>query len=126
MGFAAAYGLSVKPAGLSCAALMVSGIAGVAMPERVGTALDLRPTTSRALAETRAGLGGTYAALGAWGLLTRDPAVQRAVGLTWLGAAAVRLSALRVDRPRTDWTYWAFLVAEIGFGAAALTSTRSP
>jgi hypothetical protein len=104
---------------------MLSGIAGVVMPERVGSALDLKPTSGRALAETRAGLGGTYAALGGWGLLTRDPAVQRAVGLTWLGAAAVRLSALRLDHPRTDWTYWAFLAAELGLGAAALSSTRS-
>jgi hypothetical protein len=43
-----------------------------------------------------------------------------AVGVTWLGAAAVRLGSLKLDRPRTDWTFWAFLAAEIAFGATAL------
>ena len=31
---------------------------------------------------------GTYAALGAWALVSRAPTAQRAVGVTWLGAAA--------------------------------------
>jgi hypothetical protein len=74
------------------------------------------------MAETRAGLGGTYAALGAWALLTRNPAVQRAVGVTWLGAAAARIWAVRKDEPRTDWTYWSFLATEIGLGVIALVS----
>jgi hypothetical protein len=25
-----------------------------------------------------------------------------------------------LDRPRTDWTFWAYLAAEIGLGATAL------
>jgi hypothetical protein len=109
---------------LSSAALMASGIAGVVAPERIGAALDLPPTTSRAIAETRAGMGGTFAALGGWALLTRNPAVQRAVGVTWLGAAATRIWALRQDEPKTDATYWAFLAAEIGFGLVALAPNR--
>jgi hypothetical protein len=45
--------------------------------------------------------------------------------VTWLGAAALRLASLMVDRPRTDIAYWSYLVAEIGFGATALaTATR--
>jgi hypothetical protein len=105
---------------LSSAALMLSGVAGVVMPESVGLALELPAATGRGTAETRAGLGGTYAALGGWALLSGDPAAQRAVGVTWLGAAAARLGSLRLDRPRTDWTFWAYLSAEIGFGATAL------
>jgi hypothetical protein len=107
---------------LSSAALMLSGISGVVMPERVATALDLSPASSRGIAETRAGLGGTYAALGGWALVSRDPGAQRAVGATWLGAAAVRLASLVVDRPRTDWTFWGYLAAEVGLGAIALAS----
>lgn len=110
----------MKPADVSCAALMLSGLAGVVIPDRVGSALGIPPATGRARAETRAGLGGTYAALGGWALLARHPVAQRAVGVAWLGAAAARLAALRVDRPDTDWTYWAFLAAELGFGASAL------
>jgi hypothetical protein len=86
--------------------------------------------SDRAVAETRAGLGGTYAALGGWALVSHDPTAQTAVGVTWLGAAAARLASLVVDRPRTDPAFWAYLAAEIGFGTAALlgrmteTSTR--
>jgi hypothetical protein len=66
---------------------MLSGVAGVVMPERVVSALDLPATSGRGVAETRAGLGGTYAALGGWALVSRHPAAQAAVGVTWLGEA---------------------------------------
>ena len=107
---------------VSSAALMLSGVAGVLAPERFVSALHLAPTSGRGVAETRAGLGGTYAALGGWAVLSRDPAAQRAVGVTWLGAATVRLASLVVDRPPTDWTFWAYLAGEIGLGVSALTA----
>jgi hypothetical protein len=99
---------------------MLSGVAGVVMPRRVGAALDLPAASERGVAEIRAGLGGTYAALGGWALVSRDPAAQVAVGVTWLGAAVARLGSLAVDRPRTDWTFWAYLAAEVGLGVTAL------
>jgi hypothetical protein len=107
---------------LSSAALMLSGLAGVVTPKSVASALELTPASARGIAETRAGLGGTYAALGGWALVSRDPTAQTAVGATWLGAAVVRLASLALDRPRTDFTFWAYLAAEIGFGTTALTS----
>ncbi|MEY2435121.1 MAG: hypothetical protein QOC92_4846 [Acidimicrobiaceae bacterium] len=107
---------------MSSAALMLSGLSGVLTPEKVASALDLSAGSSRGVAETRAGLGGTYAALGGWALVSHDPTAQKAVGVTWLGAAAVRLASLVVDRPRTDFAFWSYLAAEIGFGAAALAS----
>jgi hypothetical protein len=107
---------------VSSAALMLSGISGVLTPKGVASALRLSAVSDRGVAETRAGLGGTYAALGGWALLSREPAAQTAVGVTWLGAAAVRLASLVVDRPPTDGAFWAYLVAEIGFGTAALAS----
>jgi hypothetical protein len=107
---------------VSSAALMLSGMSGVVTPRRVASALDLSPQSNRGVAETRAGLGGTYVALGGWALLSRDRAAHTAVGVTWLGAAAVRVAALVVDRPRPGWAYWSYLVAEVGFGVAALTS----
>jgi hypothetical protein len=105
---------------ISSAALMASGLAAVAMPQRVGAALDLAPSSPRAQAEIRAGLGGTYAALGAYALLSRFPGARRAVGFTWLGAAVARIGSLKADRPEPDWTYWAYLAAEVGLGTAAL------
>src|SRR5437868_873598 len=104
---------------VSSAALMLSGLAGVVIPRSVAEALELPATSARGLAETRAGLGGTYAALGGWALVSRDPTAQAAVGVTWLGAAGARLASLMVDRPRTDLTYWAYLAAEITFGVTA-------
>ena len=86
---------------VSSAALMASGLAGVVMPGRVGSTLELAAGTKRGIAETRAG-----------------------VGVTWLGAAAARVGSLVVDRPRTDGAYWAYLAAEIGLGAVALVGAR--
>jgi hypothetical protein len=105
---------------ISSAALMLSGIAGAVMPRRVGDSLHLSATSERGVAETRAALGGTYAALGAWALVSRDAAAQTAVGVTWLGAAVVRVGSLAIDRPRTDWTFWAYLAAELGLGTTAV------
>jgi hypothetical protein len=104
---------------LSSAALFGSGLAAVVAPDRVATALHLTPTDARGRAETRAGLGGTYAALGLWALV-RGRGAQTAVGVTWLGAAAARLLARSQDEPETDATFWAYLAAECGFGVAAL------
>jgi hypothetical protein len=109
---------------VSSAALMLSGVAGAVIPETVAAALEVSPTSQRGVAEIRAGLGGTYAALGAWALFSRDPAARTAVGVTWLGAAVVRLAALRADKPRTQWTYWAYFGAEVGLGVAAIASAH--
>jgi hypothetical protein len=88
------------------------------------SALQLTPTSSRGIAETRAGLGGTYTALGGFALVSRRPTAVAAVGAAWLGAAAARLVSLAIDRPRTDGAFWAYLAAEVGFGAIALVAAR--
>ncbi|MFL6158953.1 MAG: hypothetical protein ACJ72D_22930 [Marmoricola sp.] len=107
---------------LSSAALMLSGAAGIAIPSRFAEALDLTPGSGRGITETRAGLGGTYAALGAFALLSGSAGAQRAIGATWLGAGVVRLAAKRTDRPSTDVIYWGSLAMELGLGAAALAT----
>jgi hypothetical protein len=90
------------------------------MPDDVGRALELVPDTARGRTEVRAGLGGTYAALGAWSLLSRSPAAKRAAGVTWLGAGLTRIGSLAADRPRTDAAFWAYLAVELGLGLGAL------
>ena len=109
---------------VSSAGLMLSGVAGVLMPERIASALQLTPASSRGIAETRAGLGGTYAALGGWALVSGRRAAGVAVGAAWLGAATARLLSLALDRPQTDAAFWAYLVAEVGFGTIALAAAR--
>jgi hypothetical protein len=109
---------------VSSAALMASGLAGVFTPAKVASTLDLTAGSGRGVAETRAGLGGTYAALGAWALFSRRPAATTAVGVLWFGAAATRIGALVVDDPQPDATYWAYLAAELGLGSLAVVSAR--
>lgn len=101
---------------------MLSGAAGVAIPDRVSAALDLTPGSGRGITETRAGLGGTYVALGAFAALSGSAGAQRAVGFTWLGAGVTRLATMKVDRPSTDPIYWLSLGMELGLGAAALAT----
>jgi hypothetical protein len=101
---------------------MLSGLAAVVIPERVGATLELVPSSGRGVAETRAGLGGTYAALGVWALFSREPAADVAVGVTWLGAGGIRLASLLVDRPRANAAFWAYLALELGLGATSLVS----
>lgn len=105
---------------LSSAALAASGAAIALDPRRTGEALHLSPTSPRGLAETRAGLGGTYVALGALALLRPRRDTYAAVGATWLGAAALRLAALKLDEPDTDASYWTYLAGELLLGTTAL------
>ncbi|HLY84347.1 MAG TPA: hypothetical protein VKQ71_15275 [Acidimicrobiales bacterium] len=106
----------------SSAALAASGLAIAVDPRRTGVALDLAASSTRGVAETRAGLGGTFAALGLWALARGSSEAYTAVGVTWLGAAVLRGVSLVVDKPDTDWTFWAYLAAELSFGVGALTA----
>jgi Domain of unknown function (DUF4345) len=106
---------------VASAVLAASGIAGVVIPERVGRVLHTELSAPRARAEMRVAYA-CFAALGIDAMIAGTPAVFFAVGILWLGAAAVRLAALVIDRPSAEWTYWAFFVLElilgaVGFGA---------
>ena len=111
-----------SPGRLSALALAGSGLAIALMPSRTGTVLAIPATTTRGTAETRAGLGGTFAALGLWAALRGSRDAYSAVGMTWLGAAAFRLLSLRLDEPETDATYWAYLAGELVLGAAGVAA----
>ena len=107
---------------VSSLALAASG-AGIALqPKQAAAALGLSAVRGRGVAETRIGLGGTFVGLGLWALLGRRPDAHRAVGATWLGAAITRAVTLQVDEPEPDWTFWAYLIAEVGLGLAGLTA----
>jgi hypothetical protein len=107
---------------VSSAALMLSGVAAVVNPRGVADALHLTAADARGVTETRAGLGGTYAALGGWALVSRSPDADVAVGMTWLGAAAVRVATRKVDRPAVTASYWVYLGLEVACGTASLAS----
>jgi hypothetical protein len=107
---------------LSSLALAASGVGIVVQPRQAVSTMGLTTTSARGLAETRAGLGGTFAALGLWALARRSRDAHTAVGVTWLGAAALRLLSLRLDKPETDATFWAYLAAELTCGLGAITA----
>jgi hypothetical protein len=109
---------------LSAAALAGSGIAIAIMPERTLAALELAPVSARGLTETRAGVGGTFAGLGLWALARGTSDAYTAVGMTWLGAAALRTYSLRADQPETKPSYWAYLTGEVLLGAAGVLARK--
>jgi hypothetical protein len=82
--------------------------------------MRIPPTSARGITEVRAGVGGTFAALGVWAVLRGTSDAYTAVGVTWLGAAAVRMMSMQVDQPEKDWTFWAFLAGETTLGVAGV------
>lgn len=107
---------------ISSASLMLSGLVGVVSPDTFAAALKLTPAASRGVTETRAGLGGTYAALGGWALAVDSRAARTAVGVTWLGAGAARLAGMQLDEPEPDAIFWLSLAMELGLGLGSLAS----
>ena len=106
---------------LASAVLAASGVAGVFIPERVGRVLHTDLSAPRARAEMRSAYA-CFAVLGIDAIIAGSPAVFFAVGILWLGAAAVRLFALAVDRPHADWTYWVFLGLELALGVMGFST----
>ena len=107
---------------VSSLALAASGVGIILQPRQAVSTLGLSVASARGIAETRAGLGGTFAALGLWTLARHNRDAYTAAGVTWLGAAALRLASLRLDRPETDATFWAYLAAELSLGVAGVTA----
>ena len=60
----------------------LSGIGIALQPKQAAGALDLSTSSARGVAETRIGLGGTYAALGLWALARGSTDAYTAVGMT--------------------------------------------
>jgi hypothetical protein len=107
---------------ISSASLMLSGLVGVVSPDKFADALKLTPSTPRGVTEIRAGLGGTYAALGGWAFVVDNRSARTAVGATWLGAGAARVAGMQIDEPEPDAVFWLSLAMELGLGLASLLS----
>jgi hypothetical protein len=125
MALSRAFSTIVRHPGVTSAvALGASGV-GIALdPQRAGAVMRMPPSSARGITEMRAGVGGTFAALGTWALLRGTADSYTAVGVTWLGAAVVRVLSLKADEPETDWTFWAFLAAETTLGLGGIMSRR--
>jgi uncharacterized protein DUF4345 len=100
---------------ISSVVLAASGLAGILIPDQIAPVLDTVFASARGRSEFRI-VYGALAALGGWAVAIADHELFVAIGVFWLGAAAVRLIALAVDHPRTGSTYWAFLALEMVLG----------
>jgi hypothetical protein len=121
MGLTRALTTIVRRPGFSSAlALGASGVGIALNPERAGAVMRMPPSSARGMTEMRAGVGGTFAALGAWALLRGTADAYTAVGVTWLGAAVVRSVSMKADQPERDASFWAFLGLETTLGLAGL------
>jgi uncharacterized protein DUF4345 len=104
---------------LSSVVLGASGLSGILIPDKIAPVLDTVFTSPRGRSEFRIAYGA-LAALGGWAVAVADHELFVAIGVFWLGAAAVRLIACAVDRPSRVWTYWAFLALEVVVGLAGV------
>jgi len=104
---------------LSSVALAASGLAGILIPDQIAPAVDTVFASSRGRSELRVAYGA-LGVLGGWAVAVADHELFVAIGVFWLGAAAVRLLALALDRPRGGSTYWAFLALEVVLGLAGV------
>jgi len=104
---------------ISSALLAASGIAGILIPVQIAPVVETAFISARGRAEFRI-VYGALAAMGGWGLVAGDHETFLAIGVFWLGAAAVRIIAFAIDRPRGMKTYLAFLALEVGLGLAGV------
>ena len=96
-------------------ALLAYGLTSIVAPKHIAPFIAHEIPTPRGVAEFRI-LGGFFSALSAFALYAQNPQVFMALGVAWLGAAAMRLVALLLDRPKFDAAYISFFVSEILLG----------
>lgn len=105
---------------LGAAITLLLGLWAIWHPERVAKTVGASLHGRRGRAEFRIAFGGLFVGLAGYALYLRDENVFMAMGAMWLGAAAVRLLALIVDRPEFNVSYLAVLMFEIAMGAALI------
>ena len=106
---------------VGAAITLLIGLWGVARPESLAKTMGLSPHGRRGRAEFRIGFGGCFVGLTGYALYLRNAEVFAAVAAVWIGAAAVRVLALFLDRPPFNVSYVAVLLFELAMGWLLLT-----
>jgi len=96
--------------------LLGYAIGSLFLPHVVAKLIAQNLDSPRGIAEFRIVNGGYFAGLSIFALVVNQPLVYAALGIGWLGAAAVRVLALALDRPRLEPLYFALLTFEIVMG----------
>lgn len=89
--------LNVAGAGVTVA----MGLMGLIFPKVAAKVTNLTPKGKLGIGEIRATYGGLFTALGAYALVTREPAAFFFAGLAWAGAAGGRILHIPLDRNLT-------------------------
>ena len=74
------------------------GLLGAVTPRRVSKVVGIEPIGGIGLSEVRATYGGLFIALGGACIVVNSSQVYMVVAAAWLGAAAMRVLSLCVDR----------------------------
>jgi hypothetical protein len=104
---------------IGTASLLIYGIASAIKPQWIARFLAHDLPSGRAISEFRVA-HGSLVGLSLFALVMNDPLVFQLLGCGCLGAAAVRVLAYLLDRPRVTVDYLAFFVTEIGVGIVLL------
>jgi hypothetical protein len=105
---------------LGAAITLVLGFWSIWRPERVAKAVGFSLHGRRGRAEFRIGFGGFFLGLAGYALYVRNDAVFLAMGAMWLGAAAIRVLAMFLDRPEFNVSYLGVFLFELAMGAALI------
>ena len=95
---------------------LLIGLWSIAQPESMAKTMGFSLHGRRGRAEFRIGLGGCFVGLTAYALYLRSADVFAAIAALWLGAAAVRVLALALDRPPFNVSYVVVLLFELAMG----------
>ncbi len=74
------------------------GLFGALLPRRASAFVGLSPMGGLGLSEVRATYGGLFIAMGATCLYLQDQHAYFVAGAAWVGAAALRLPSLFIDK----------------------------
>lgn len=96
--------------------LLGYGIGSLFLPHLMARVIAQTLDTPRGVAEFRIVNGGYFTGLAAFALIVNQPLLYAALGVGWFGAAAGRLYAWLVDRPRFDSLYAGLLLFELAMG----------
>jgi len=101
---------------LGAAITLLLGLWSLWRPESMAKMLGFSLHGRGGRAEFRIGFGGCFVGLAGYALYMQNSAVFVAMGAMWIGAAAIRVLALFIDRPPFNAGYVAVLVFELAMG----------
>lgn len=99
----------------ACVFTALIGVMGLVMPKRIEGFTGLSANGGRGLTEFRAVFGAFFVSLGAYPLMSNDPAAYKMLGCTYLGVGLVRLISIFLDKS-SEQSNWISVISEFVLG----------